>query len=177
MGTPDRPRAVLLPGLRYPTHAPLLWFSREVALARGYEVVELREPPPRDGDPFAWLRERAARLLGERPSEGDVVIGKSLGSEAAGLVAERGLRAIWLTPLLDRESVLAGLAAAQRPALLVGGTADPTWRPQALPAERPQLTLLELDGLDHALQRPGDPLASLEALRAVTERIERFLAR
>jgi hypothetical protein len=37
--------------------------------------------------------------------------------------------------------------------------------------------VLELEGLDHSLQVPGDPLASLDVLRRVTERIGEFLGR
>ena len=37
-GDPDR-CAVLLPGVRYFSQAPLLWFAREAAQARGWSVV------------------------------------------------------------------------------------------------------------------------------------------
>lgn len=167
-------RVVLLPGARYPTRAPLLWFAREVAIAQGFGVLEVLDEPPAGEDPFAWARDRAARALDHQPSALDVVIGKSLASEAAGLVAERGLPAVWLTPLLDRPGVVAALARTGRPTLLVGSTADPTWRPEALPPNV-MLDQLELDGVDHALQLPGDPQHSLKALRTVVKRIERFV--
>jgi hypothetical protein len=167
-------RVVLLPGARYPTRAPLLWFAREVAVARGYGALEVLDEPPAGEDPFAWAHDRATRALDHAPSAHDVVIGKSLASDTAGLVADRDLPAIWLTPLLDRSSVRAALARTGRPTLLVGGTADPTWRPDAL-AENAMLDVLELDGLDHGLQLAGEPLASLKALRTVAKRIDRFL--
>jgi hypothetical protein len=172
---PDAPRrVVLLPGGRYPTRAPLLWFAREVAVARGYGVLEVLDEPPAGEDPFAWVRDRAQRALGHRPSALDVVIGKSLASDVAGLIADRGLPAIWLTPLLDRPEIVDALARTTRPTLLVGGTADPTWRPEALP-DNVMLDRLALDGLDHGLQLPGDPQASLNALRKVVKRVDRFL--
>ncbi|HMJ04033.1 MAG TPA: hypothetical protein VK506_13920 [Conexibacter sp.] len=150
---PDAPRrVVLLPGARYPTRAPLLWFAREVAVARGYGVLEVLD----------------------EPSPYDVVIGKSLSSEVAGIAAERGLPAVWLTPLLDRPEIVAALARTGRPTLLAGSTADPTWRPEALPPNV-MLDVLELDGLDHGLQLPGDPQHSLKVLRTVAKRIDRFL--
>jgi hypothetical protein len=37
--------------------------------------------------------------------------------------------------------------------------------------------VLEFDGLDHSLEVDGDPLASLDVLRQVTERIGAFLDR
>lgn len=167
-------RVVLLPGARYPTRAPLLWFSREVAVARGYGVLEVLDEPPAGEDPFAWARDRAQRALDHEPSQLDVVIGKSLSSDVAGMAAERGLAAVWLTPLLDRPTILSALAGTGRPTLLVGSTADPTWRPEALPPNV-MLDVLELDGLDHGLQVPGDPQASLKALEKVVKRVDRFL--
>lgn len=168
-------RAVLLPGARYPTRAPLLWFAREVAIARGYGVLEVLDEPPAGTDPFAWARDRARRALDhEPPSELDVVIGKSLSSDVADLAADRELPAVWLTPLLDRPGIVAALARTTRPTLLVGGTADPTWRADAIP-DNALLDRLELDGLDHGLQLPGDPSASLAALKKVVKKLDRFL--
>ena len=172
---PDAPRrVVLLPGARYPTRAPLLWFSREIAIARGFGVLEVLDEPPAGEDPFAWVHDRAQRALDHRPTELDVVIGKSLASDVAGLAADRGLAAIWLTPLLDRPGIVAALARTTRPTLLVGGTADPTWLPDAL-SDNVMLDRLQLDGLDHGLQLPGDPQASLAALRKVVKKLDRFL--
>jgi pimeloyl-ACP methyl ester carboxylesterase len=172
---PDAPRrVVLLPGARYPTRAPLLWFAREVAVARGFGVLEVLDEPPAGEDPFAWVHDRAQRALEHQPTELDVVIGKSLSSDVAGLVADRGLPAVWLTPLLDRPGIIAALARTTRPTLLVGGTADPTWLPDAIP-DNVMLDRLQLDGLDHGLQLPGDPQASLNALRKVVKKVDRFL--
>jgi hypothetical protein len=167
-------RVVLLPGVRYPTRAPLLWFAREVAIDRGFGVLEVRDEPPAGVDPFAWARDRAQRALDHEPSPFDVVIGKSLSSEAAGIAADRELPAIWLTPLLDRPTIAAAIGQATRPTLLVGSTSDPTWKPEAL-AESAMHDTLQLDRLDHDLQMPGDPQVSLKALRTVAKRIDRFL--
>jgi hypothetical protein len=174
----DRGRcAVVLPGVRYFSQAPLLWFAREAAQAGGWSVLELSERAPPDEEPFAWMRDRAERAL-DSASEADivVVIGKSLGSAAAPLVAERRLAAVWLTPLLVRPDVLAALRAARAPALLVGSSADPTWSNGEQPRDD-SIELLEFEGLDHSLQVEGDPVASFEVLRTVTERIGAFLER
>lgn len=167
-------RVVILPGARYPTRAPLLWFAREVAIAKGFGVLEVLDEPPAGEDPFAWVRDRAQRALDHAPARTTVVVGKSLSSAVADLVADRELPAIWLTPLLDRPDVRAGIARATRPALLVGGTADPTWQPDGVPSSA-LIEQLELAGHDHSLQLPRDPFASLASLKKVTKRIERFL--
>jgi hypothetical protein len=172
-GDPGR-CAVLLPGVRYFSQAPLLWFAREAAQARGWSVLELSERAPADEEPFAWMRARAERALEAASADTVVVIGKSLGSAAAPLVAERRLAAVWLTPLLIRPDVVAALGSSSAPSLLVGSTADPTWSDGEQP-EGDSIVVVEFDGLDHSLQVEGDPLASLDVLRQVTERIGAFL--
>ncbi len=164
---------VLLPGVRYFSQAPLLWFAREAAQARGWSVVEVDERAPADQEPFAWMREQAQRALDATDAELTVVVGKSLGSVAAPMVTGA---AIWLTPLLVRPEIAAALGAAPAPALLVGSRDDPTWSDGQLP-DNPALEVLELEGLDHSLQVEGDPLASLDVLRTVTDRIGAFLDR
>jgi hypothetical protein len=172
-GDPGR-CAVVLPGVAYFSQAPLLWFAREAAEARGWSVLELTERAPRDEDPFAWMRDRATRALDAAEADTVAVIGKSLASAAAPLVADRALPAVWLTPLLSRPEVARALEAAPAPALLVGSPADPTWGEGSVPE---RLEVLELEGLDHSLQVEGDPHASLEVLRKVTERVGKFLGR
>ena len=53
------------------------------------------------------------------------------GPLAAPLVADRGLAAVWFTPLLTDEPTVAALRRAMGPVLLVGGTADQFWDSQA----------------------------------------------
>jgi hypothetical protein len=167
-------RVVILPGARYPTRAPLLWFAREVAIARGFGVLEVLDEPAAGTDPFAWVRDRARRALDHEPAPTTVVIGKSLASDVADLVADRELPAIWLTPLLDRPGVVDAINRATRPALLVGGTEDPTWRPSAL-GSNALLQFHEVAGVDHSMQWPGDPAESLKVLRGVVKQVDRFL--
>jgi hypothetical protein len=170
-GDPQR-CVVVLPGVRYFSQAPLLWFAREAAQARGWSVLELTERAPADGDPFDWMRDRAARALDAVDAATVAVVGKSLASAAAPLVTERGLPAAWLTPLLDRPEVVEAVERSRAPTLLVGSPADPTWADYAGDVEA-----LVLDGLDHSLQVPGDPAASLDVLRDVTAALGRFLDR
>ncbi len=169
-GDPDR-CVVLLPGVRYFSQAPLLWFAREAAQARGWSVVEVDERAPAGEEPFEWMRGQAERALDATSAALTVVVGKSLGSAAATMVDGP---AVWLTPLLIRPDIVAALAAASAPALLVGSPADPSWGEGELP-ENPLLDVLELPGLDHSLQVSGDPLASLDVLRDVTQRVGAFL--
>jgi hypothetical protein len=166
--------AVVLPGIRYFSQAPLLWFAREAAQADGWSVVELDERAPRDEEPFGWMRGKAEQALeAASGAEQVVVIGKSLGTAAAPMVSGP---AVWLTPLLDQPPIADAINSTTAPTLLVGSRADPTWADGPAPGNG-ALEVMELDGLDHSLQVSRDPLASLGVLRDVTARVHAFLER
>jgi hypothetical protein len=57
--------------------------------------------------------------------------------------------------------------------LLAGGTGDSLWSRDAIP-DNPELEVLELPGVDHALQVPGEPLPSIDALSELTSTVQRF---
>jgi hypothetical protein len=67
-----------------------------------------------------------------------------------------------------------GLSCVRNPTLLLGGTADPMWKRDAIP-DNPALQVVELHGVDHALQVAGDPGASLDPLRQMTEALTGWL--
>jgi hypothetical protein len=99
---------------------------------------------------------------------------KSLTSRAVTFAEERNLPGIWLTPLLHEPEIAEGFERLHAPALLVGGTADESWGSGL--ATRAGHDVLELEGADHALQIPGDPIASIDGLRRVVERLDSFVA-
>ncbi len=167
---------MLLPGQFYPTRAPALWFAREAAMAQGWSALEVLGEPGLADDPLAWERECADRALASVGTGSVIVIGKSLASLLADMVNERDLPAIWLTPLLTQDEATAALGRARRPTLLAGGTADRLWSGGTIPSN-PLLEVLELPGLDHALQVPGEPVASLSALRQLVHAVSGFVGR
>src|SRR6185436_10250926 len=101
--------AVVIPGRMFGPGAPLPMYTGDLAESRGATVHrhEWTSTPPPAVDP--WVRAQITPLLdtlGGRP----LLIGKSLGTCAAGVAAERDLPAVWLTPLLHRPSVVAALS-------------------------------------------------------------------
>ncbi len=101
------------------------------------------------------------------------MIAKSLSTLALPAAQDRGLAGVWLTPLCDTPEIRDAVITA--PALLVGGTADPTWDSQVA-AALDGAEVLEIPGADHSLQVPGGPDASLDVLRQVTARVGEFAA-
>jgi hypothetical protein len=105
-------------------------YSGDVAERRGATVHRhswsQEFPKPDEPEIEGWVTGEVAPLIdtvGGRP----LLIGKSLGSNAAALAAERSLPAVWLTPLLTLPWVANALDRATAPFLLIGGTADKFW--------------------------------------------------
>jgi hypothetical protein len=102
-----------------------------------------------------------------------LLIGKSLGTMAASLAADRSLPAVWLTPVLTVPWVIAGLERATAPCLLVGGTADKLW--DGALARRLTPHVFEVDGADHGMYVPGPLTDSIAVLARVVTAVEEFL--
>jgi predicted alpha/beta-hydrolase family hydrolase len=137
--------AILAPGGNYGADGPLLMYARLAVQRRGGRtrpiVWELSGGPG-----FSQQREQVASQVISAIDEmtaaigaAPVMIGKSLGSLAAPMVADRGLAAIWFTPLLTDEPTVAALRRATGPCLLVGGTADQFWDEQTARSITPEL--------------------------------------
>jgi pimeloyl-ACP methyl ester carboxylesterase len=151
-------------------------YCGDVAERRGATVhrCSWSEEPPKPFEPEveAWVQNEVAPLLdaiGGTP----LLIAKSLGTNAAGLAAERSLPAVWLTPLLTVPWVVAALERATAPFLLVGGTADPVW--DSTLARRLSPHVLRVEGADHGLYVPGPLSDSIEVLGHVVVAVEKFL--
>ncbi|SDK89888.1 hypothetical protein SAMN05421869_12018 [Nonomuraea jiangxiensis] len=153
---------------------PLLHFARGILVRRGWTVREVWWQPPADPatDWEAWVMDQARSALDGVQARHVLLVGKSLGACAAPLAAERGLPAIWLTPLLGREGVVAALRRSQAPTLLVGGTADRSWDGELVRSlAHPYV---EIPGAHHGLET-DDPVESVEMLKQVTAAMSRFV--
>jgi hypothetical protein len=169
---------VVLPGGQNGPAAPLPMFAGDAAERRDARAIRVwwDEPdrpltltePERGG----WVRPQAERVLDGVDGE-VLLIGKSLGSYAAPLAADRAIPAIWLTPVLTSPWVVDGLRRARAPFLLVGGTADTLWN-SALARELTPY-LLEVPDADHGMYVPGRLAASTEVLGQVATAVEDFL--
>lgn len=169
--------AIVLPGAHYLPGYPALWFAREAVQRHGWSVLEVWDECWEPEAAGRWVEERALAAL-EHAGDPDriLIVAKSLSTRAAPIARERRLPAVWLTPLLEDDDVVAALRTPTAPALLVGGTADPLWS-SALVSTLDRVEVLELAGVDHGLEVEGDPLASIDALRRVTYAIDGFVAR
>jgi pimeloyl-ACP methyl ester carboxylesterase len=157
--------------------APALIFSLQAVVRLGWSAVQVvDEFHDRSQDPTRWVTERAtAALSAAGRAERTLVVAKSVSTRASAFAAERGFPAVWLTPLLDDDASVEGLRRRTAPALLVGGTADPSW--DGAVARELSGDVLELEGADHGLGRAGDdPLDTLENLKRVVQAVTEFAA-
>ena len=170
--------AVVVPGRGYPPAAPLTFFAGFVLLQHGWSVRQVWWDPPKhetDERTTAWVREQVEREL---PESGRVlVVGKSLGTYAAPLASERGLPAVWLTPILDLPAIAEAVAANPATQLLVGGSADDLWDSAvARDLASASCRVVEIAEADHILMTPGDVVRGVEAHVEVVRAIDAWLA-
>jgi pimeloyl-ACP methyl ester carboxylesterase len=173
--------AVVAPGGNYGPDGPLLMYARLAVERRGGRAHRIEwQLDPSGGADFSQLRamvnaqvtslvDEVTAATGTPP----VIIGKSLGSLAAPLVADRGLAAVWFTPLLTDEATAAALRRATGPYLLVGGTADRLWDREVARSLGPEV--IEIDGADHGMIVPGGLAASAAVLGKVITAVEAFI--
>ena len=165
--------AIFMPGSRGAGAQALLAYTRLGLEELGWSSLLVWDEYQDDGHHAEWVRERVDAALAAAPGRDVVLVAKSLSSFAAGVAAARGMRAVWYTPLLTEELVVADLRRATAPFLLVGGTADPMW--DASVAHAVSGEVVEIEGADHSLQRPRDLAGSVAVLRDVVARAAAFI--
>jgi len=171
--------AVVVPGVGYSPARPLLHFARSVLLQHGWTVQELWWQIP-DGfaqftvdDRIAWVERQVAEAVEAEAGACRLVVGKSLGSLACGIAADRNIPAAWLTPVLTIDHVVAALRRAMEPTLLIGGSSDKVWDSRIAASLRHDV--LEVPSADHGLELADDAAGSVQVLRQVVSRLDRFI--
>ena len=170
--------ALLAPGSNYGPDGPLLMFGGTAAVERGAELHPV-DWGTLDGslsdDDLNHRVEAAVALALDSlgPAAAPLLIGKSLGTRAAVVAADRGVPAVWFTPLLTERRVVAELRRATAPFLLVGGTADDWWDSHVARSLTPHVA--EIDGANHRMFVPGPLKESAAVLGEVSTAVERFL--
>ena len=175
----SRGLALVAPGRAYPPTAPLLDFARVALQQHGFTVQQLWWDSTTRGDenPERWVRRHVAAAHAEEDADHVIIVGKSLGTLAASYAAERGLDAIWFTPLLVEPVVAEAIAANAGRQLLVGGLADELWD-AAVARELADngSDVLEVPDADHGMAVPGDAVRTAEIHLEVARAVEAFLS-
>lgn len=185
--------AILLPGMGYSSHMPVLYYPMSIMLALGADVLRVEYEYHRREDFMAlrgnerkqWLVADTANacitVLKERSYRDITLIGKSLGTRAMGhlLTTEDSLkhaRAIWLTPVLRSEGLRSQIKEWGQPSLFVIGTADPHYNQAHLDEIRESTgsDILIIEGADHSLEIGSDIFKSLGAMEKVIRAVQAY---
>jgi len=167
--------AVVVPGGRFGPAAGMLMYAGDTAESRGATVHRhtwSQQPGRLEPENEPWVRTEITPLLDSLAGT-PLLIGKSFGTNAAKLAAERSLPAVWLTPILTAPWITAALSQATAPFLLIGGTADLMW--DSAEAHRLSPHVLEIEAATHGLYVPGPLQNSIAVLGRVVAAIDEFL--
>ena len=177
--------AVIFPGIGYHCDKPLLYHTKKIAAAHGYEVREVPYtgfPAKVKGDPekmrqsFMLAMQQAQEILADvkwDPCEELLFVSKSVGTVVAAAFADQHSLVtgnIYFTP------VKATFDFHPQPGIVFHGTADP-WATDAEIEEgcrRCALPLINIPDTNHSLES-GDPLRDLDILRQVMEQVDNYV--
>ncbi|NPC42228.1 alpha/beta hydrolase [Nocardioides sp. zg-1230] len=174
----SRGLAIVAPGRAYSPAAPLLDLATRALLQHDLTVQQLwwDATSRGDEDAEAWVRRHVAAAHAGEDADHVLVVGKSLGTRAASYAAERGLDAVWFTPLLVDPVVAEGIAANAGRQLLVGGLADDLWDPAvARELADAGCEVLEVPDADHSMGTP-DAVRTVEIHLEVARAVDGFLS-
>jgi hypothetical protein len=179
--------AIILPGAGYTTQAPLLHFCTGLFYSKGYDVLHLN---------YSFNREEQAALSGEGLAEAIrlviddalkskgyeqyFIVAKSIGTMALPYLLKdqsfQDAKAVWMTPLLQKEFVLSSMAAGSHKGLCIIGDQDPffTWERIERIKDNSNLSINVVEGGDHSLELSGDPIQSIDLLKNIISDIQHF---
>jgi hypothetical protein len=186
--------AIILPGMGYNVHKPLLHFATNLFINNEYDVLhvnynyisnevykELSQEEKVECIQLDVKRVIDAVLDGKTYS-GFVLIAKSIGTipisnELLTRVDFKDAKAIWLTPLLHNEPLFERMKHLSNHSLFVIGDSDPCYVKERFDelAKEDHNTSVLIKGADHSLEEK-DIQASLDNLKLVLQEMERFIA-
>lgn len=178
---------IVLPGAGYTVQAPLLHFTTGVFYSKGFDVLHIN---------YGFSREEMSELnnkdftrdvqrtinnaIKEKNYSDFYIVAKSIGTIAlSGLLNNSSYiqaKAIWLTPLLQREDVFNALLDSEHKSLCIIGDKDPCFIKERFEQlkNNHNLTLSLIDGGNHALELDNDPIESIDILKNVMVEIAGF---
>ena len=181
--------AIILPGVGYTTQSPLFHYSTGVFLHKSYNVLlvnyQYRNKHYADFNEISEAIKLDVKtviddVLTNKTYENFYLIGKSLGTIAMSyeLKKERfkSAKAIWLTPLIQRNDVLDAMVSSENKSLCVIGDKDSCYSEERFSKvlENPNITSMLIPNVNHSLEYNENPVESIDVLKSVIAEIEQF---
>lgn len=183
---------IVLPGSGYTAQAPLLHYAKHFSVQLHYDLLQVTyDYNDKAYDDFTNEELGEAikydvntvidAILEKKSYLNYCFIAKSLGT--IGLSTEmnreefKNAKAVWLTPLIHREDVLASLVKSQQKGLSIIGDADRIYSEErmAMIQQNPYMVSKVVPQVGHALDVEGDTLKSIEVLKEIMSDIQEFI--
>ncbi|MFS0781990.1 alpha/beta hydrolase [Bacillus sp. 1P06AnD] len=179
--------AVLLPGAGYTVKAPLLHYTTSLFLNHSFDVLqvnytyndysmeEIKEAIKYDVNAVLDC------ILADHSYDDSYIIAKSLGTIAMNSVLERAdmknTKAIWMTPLIQREDVLGEMVKSEHMGLCFIGDKDPVFNEvrYAKVVKNTYIRSQLIPNVNHGLEYEEDTIGSIDVLRSIMSDLEDFL--
>ena len=181
--------AIILPGVGYTTQAPLFHYSTGVFLQKSYDILlvnyQYKNKVYADFTEISEAIKLDVRtvfddVLSNKTYENFYLIGKSLGTIAMGSELNRGrfknAKAIWLTPLIQRDDVLDAMVKSKNKGLCIIGDKDSCYSEERYSKilENPNITSKLIPNVNHNLEYDENIVESIDLLKSVIVEIEQF---
>jgi hypothetical protein len=179
--------AVVLPGAGYSCDMPLLYYSIDTLLLKGYQVLAVEKIYADDSKwrslesretAFKYVAEDSLEVFSQISSQFSnqvkVLLGRSLGTYQIACVVEERIitprQIVWQTPSLYEKWPL--IKDCGIPGFGIIGTLDHRYE-TAIPYF-PEYKIV-IEGADHSMEIPGDPIQSIKALEKVIRGTDAWL--
>lgn len=184
---------ILFGGWHYTTDMPLFYHTRRIFIGLGYDVLAVdfqysasrryAQLPDRKRQEWFLEEVRAAFQAANRDKYRRVVLGaKGISTLALADLIIDGLTPpettfLWLSPLLEAESIRETLATCPHPSLVVMGKRDPQYAaPLAKKlAANKNLRIKLIDKVDEDLELAGDVAGSIRIQSRYIEELRQFI--
>ncbi|WP_409292899.1 alpha/beta hydrolase family protein [Peribacillus sp. SCS-37] len=187
----SRSIAILLPGAGYTAQAPLFHYATGVFLNKGFDVLQVNyRYNDKIYDKFSMNEIQEViqfdvnavldSVLALKSYNHGYVIGKSLGTMAIGSVLNRKdlikAKAVWLTPLINRDDLLNTMARSQNEGLCIIGDKDRYYVEERYKKiiDNPNITSIVIPNVNHSLEYDDNAVDSVDVLKSVIKEIQQF---
>ncbi|MDP4146558.1 MAG: alpha/beta hydrolase [Bacillota bacterium] len=178
---------IILPGAGYTTQAPLLHYTTGIMFKKGSDVLlvnynysqEVLSSLSED-EITSDVQAVIETILKDNDYTDFTIVAKSIGTIAMTYLLKNpnyhSAKAIWLTPLLQRNDVYNALLNNKNKALCIIGDKDPCYIYEKFEEikKNNQLNTNLIEGVNHSLEFKSDIFKSIEVLKDVMIKIDEF---
>lgn len=188
-GNNSKNLAIILPGTGYTSQAPLLHYSTGVFINKSFDVLQVNyQYNNKVYDGFNEISEAIKvdvkkvidDVLTNKTYEDFYLIGKSVGTIAMSSELTRetfkNAKAIWLTPLIQREDVFYAMVKSENKGLCIIGDKDPCYSEERYVkvSANSNITSKLIPNVNHSLEYDENTVESIGVLKNVIKDIEQF---